>query len=328
MAQPSVAREPSMEEILASIRRIIESNDPVNGGSLSQDVSSLSDDQDQSDNADAYDGGDFVAANDPGPGFPVFPRETERADTAARQEPVAEAQKSVSLADLAARVRSASDRMERPVQVSAPTISGAPIQATVMQPRREMPQAEPEARAPAPIMATRLSEMRDQQLRPALPQEEAPPAVQRAVPETERPADPAPMARIASVEVRVERQEPVFAEPAFAQPIFAAPTFEPAYETREPETRVSEPSVEVQGHVEPQGRDLTALISAATVEQVSRSFSDLAAAFDGTERRSLDEMAEEMLRPMLKDWLDDNLPTLVERLVREEIERVARGPRR
>src|SRR5690242_2482104 len=29
MAQPSVAREPSMEEILASIRRIIESNDPV-----------------------------------------------------------------------------------------------------------------------------------------------------------------------------------------------------------------------------------------------------------------------------------------------------------
>jgi cell pole-organizing protein PopZ len=35
-----------------------------------------------------------------------------------------------------------------------------------------------------------------------------------------------------------------------------------------------------------------------------------------------------MLRPMLSDWLDDNLPKLVERLVREEIERVARGPRR
>ncbi|MBZ9917266.1 DUF2497 domain-containing protein, partial [Mesorhizobium sp. BR1-1-7] len=29
--------------------------------------------------------------------------------------------------------------------------------------------------------------------------------------------------------------------------------------------------------------------------------------------------------PMLQDWLDNNLPTLVERLVREEIERVARG---
>jgi cell pole-organizing protein PopZ len=31
-----------------------------------------------------------------------------------------------------------------------------------------------------------------------------------------------------------------------------------------------------------------------------------------------------MLRPMLKDWLDENLPPLVERLVREEIERVSR----
>jgi cell pole-organizing protein PopZ len=28
---------------------------------------------------------------------------------------------------------------------------------------------------------------------------------------------------------------------------------------------------------------------------------------------------------MLQDWLDNNLPLLVERLVREEIERVARG---
>jgi cell pole-organizing protein PopZ len=33
----------------------------------------------------------------------------------------------------------------------------------------------------------------------------------------------------------------------------------------------------------------------------------------------------EMLRPMLKGWLDDNLPGLVERLVRAEIERVSRG---
>jgi hypothetical protein len=34
-----------------------------------------------------------------------------------------------------------------------------------------------------------------------------------------------------------------------------------------------------------------------------------------------------MMRPMLQDWLDNNLPTLVEKLVREEIERVARGGR-
>ena len=37
--------------------------------------------------------------------------------------------------------------------------------------------------------------------------------------------------------------------------------------------------------------------------------------------------AAEMLRPMLKDWLDDNLPALVERQVQEEIARVSRGRR-
>jgi uncharacterized protein len=92
--------------------------------------------------------------------------------------------------------------------------------------------------------------------------------------------------------------------------------------------RPAEPGADSMAKGASTGTDLAALVSAATVEQVSRSFSDLAAAIDGQERRSLDEMAEEMLRPMLKDWLDDNLPTLVERLVREEIERVARGPRR
>ena len=71
-----------------------------------------------------------------------------------------------------------------------------------------------------------------------------------------------------------------------------------------------------------------ALISQDASLQVARSFEELALAIDGAERRSLDEIAEDMLRPMLREWLDDNLPTLVERLVREEIERVARGPRR
>jgi uncharacterized protein len=41
--------------------------------------------------------------------------------------------------------------------------------------------------------------------------------------------------------------------------------------------------------------------------------------------RTLQDLVREMLRPMLKSWLDDNLPTLVERLVLAEIERVAGG---
>jgi uncharacterized protein len=43
--------------------------------------------------------------------------------------------------------------------------------------------------------------------------------------------------------------------------------------------------------------------------------------------RGLEDMTREMLRGMIKQWLDANLPTLVEELVREEIERVARKGR-
>ena len=45
----------------------------------------------------------------------------------------------------------------------------------------------------------------------------------------------------------------------------------------------------------------------------------------GAKRSHTRRLVREMLRPMLKVWLDDNLPSLVERLVRAEIERVSRG---
>jgi cell pole-organizing protein PopZ len=67
------------------------------------------------------------------------------------------------------------------------------------------------------------------------------------------------------------------------------------------------------------------LVSEETGRQVAAAFGELSEAFASRGKKSFDEMAEEMLRPMLQDWLDNNLPTLVERLVREEIERVARG---
>jgi cell pole-organizing protein PopZ len=53
------------------------------------------------------------------------------------------------------------------------------------------------------------------------------------------------------------------------------------------------------------------------------------AAFNELERavannsRTLDDLVREMLRPILKVWLDDNLPGMVERLVRSEIERIS-----
>jgi cell pole-organizing protein PopZ len=44
------------------------------------------------------------------------------------------------------------------------------------------------------------------------------------------------------------------------------------------------------------------------------------------DRRTLEDLTREMLRPMLKVWLDENLPTLVQRLVRAEIGRVSKSP--
>jgi cell pole-organizing protein PopZ len=68
-----------------------------------------------------------------------------------------------------------------------------------------------------------------------------------------------------------------------------------------------------------------AILSEQAGRQVAASFGELSEAFSTNRRRSFEEIAEEMMRPMLQDWLDNNLPVLVERLVREEIERVARG---
>jgi uncharacterized protein len=40
--------------------------------------------------------------------------------------------------------------------------------------------------------------------------------------------------------------------------------------------------------------------------------------------RTLEDMVRELLRPLLKDWLDEHLPGLVERLVKDEIARLVR----
>ncbi len=67
------------------------------------------------------------------------------------------------------------------------------------------------------------------------------------------------------------------------------------------------------------------LISSATAAAVDSAFNSLAATVLEQNARTLEDLVKEMLRPMLKSWLDDNLPNLVERIVRAEIERVSRG---
>jgi cell pole-organizing protein PopZ len=68
-----------------------------------------------------------------------------------------------------------------------------------------------------------------------------------------------------------------------------------------------------------------ALISASTVAAVDSAFNTLANTVIGQNARTLEDLVKEMLRPLLKSWLDDNLPGVVDRIVRAEIERVSRG---
>jgi cell pole-organizing protein PopZ len=67
------------------------------------------------------------------------------------------------------------------------------------------------------------------------------------------------------------------------------------------------------------------LLSPTTSAAVDSAFSALAQTVLVQNARTLEDLVREMLRPMLKAWLDDNLPHMVERLVRAEIERVSRG---
>ena len=67
------------------------------------------------------------------------------------------------------------------------------------------------------------------------------------------------------------------------------------------------------------------LLSSATSAAVDSAFNTLAQTVLVQNARTLEDLVREMLRPMLKTWLDDNLPGMVERLVRAEIERVSRG---
>ncbi|MGA0564088.1 DUF2497 domain-containing protein [Ancylobacter sp. VNQ12] len=128
-----------------------------------------------------------------------------------------------------------------------------------------------------------------------------------------------------------------------ARPVHApsrAAGSEPAEERRVPETRVPEAARPSEPRFLPAAaRANTAtdtpavasvlpeapsrLVSTATNAAVSTAFGTLARTV-ASNSRTVDDLVTEALRPMLKAWLDENLPTLVERLVRAEIERVAR----
>jgi hypothetical protein len=109
----------------------------------------------------------------------------------------------------------------------------------------------------------------------------------------------------------------VFHEPQEAPP--PEPEPEPA-----PEPAISR-TVEEARRQFAQGTGERSLLSSETSAVVDSAFNSLAHTVLVQNARTLEDLVREMLRPMLKAWLDDNLPGMVERLVRAEIERVSRG---
>ncbi|MBX3522682.1 MAG: DUF2497 domain-containing protein [Xanthobacteraceae bacterium] len=82
-----------------------------------------------------------------------------------------------------------------------------------------------------------------------------------------------------------------------------------------------------QAYAPPAAVPAERLLSAETNAAVTAAFGSLATTILSENSRTIEDLVREMLRPMLKAWLDDNLPGLVERMVRAEIERVSRGGR-
>jgi len=103
--------------------------------------------------------------------------------------------------------------------------------------------------------------------------------------------------------------------------------FEPAAEAATPE----HPSVPAGGY--------DSLVGESAAASAASAFAGLAASFKQPEPAAatrgpdlnfasgstVEAMVAQMLRPMLKEWLDANLPGIVEREVRKEVERIARS---
>ncbi|MBZ9954276.1 MULTISPECIES: PopZ family protein [unclassified Mesorhizobium] len=270
----SAQREPSMEEILASIRRIIEDSD--SGRKQPDDADDLRQ--------------DLKPAAGAAPDVDALRAELHAAP---------EVRKPVTLAEVQAQTSAAEPTVAR---------MEAPERTDPVAPRASMTLAEVSARIAAePLPAERTD-------RPATPEAGAASDAivadwRREIAAVGEQAKAIPGIRKPVVQPEAPVDEPM-PEPAFERtPSIAAPASTDEARKAADETPAARP----------------AILSEHTGRQVAAAFGELSDAFASRSKKTFDEMAEEMLRPMLQDWLDNNLPTLVERLVREEIERVARG---
>jgi cell pole-organizing protein PopZ len=247
MTQPAKAQEPSMEEILASIRRII------------------SDDETK------------PAAAAPAPVKTEVPKAEPARPAAAAPPARPQVMAGIPPSKIAPTARPAA-----PAAAPAAKNSQADIDAMLA----EFDAPAPAARVEEPEPEADVFELTEQM----------------ALPET--PPPPAPTFRKVDPEDDLEFSEPPAPPPAASRsPALDAPAYaEPARE-----------------------RPQAPILSGSTVTAVESAFNALANTVLSNNARTLEDLVKEMLRPMLKSWLDDNLPNLVERIVKAEIERVSRG---
>jgi hypothetical protein len=170
----------------------------------------------------------------------------------------------------------------------------------------------------------------------ATPAAAAPVAPPRAAVETAPPmAERAPIAEVKSAEddgdVLLLTEEVVEEAPP-PPPLRESPrAFEddeppPEPPRREPEPLTFEAAPELPSLVDRLISDRAAAASlAAMSELVSRQYREpnIESLPMGNANQTLEDLTRELLRPILKNWLDDNLPQIVERIVREEIGRLA-----
>lgn len=308
MAQASSAqREPSMEEILASIRRIIEENDTADRGHVRAPASRAEPAQRTVIEVDAF---RPEPRDQPEP--EIEEEQVHQPQEAPRHKPLLQEIQAQLVAEAAALQPRWSEEdvmsfAERLAAAERASYQRSPD--NIAQAIENSRAAREDARAllgiPEPANTARAPER-------------APESVAQRAPERspESVAQPARREPIFPPAAELEVEPATQSEP---EP-FYEPAPEPVAERIAPIAAQA-----VRSAITESGVAKSSLMSERVERQVAASFSELSEAFVERSRKTFDEIAEQMIAPLLRDWMENNLPTLVERMVREEIERVARG---
>jgi len=97
-----------------------------------------------------------------------------------------------------------------------------------------------------------------------------------------------------------------------------------------PPRRAPEPAEEEDVMLVDDDGDSRGLLSQGAANAMANAFGQLHQRQRITDEpgNTLEDIVRAMLKPMLQDWLESNLPAITERLVQEEIDRVSRANRR